>query len=89
MIQPLGLTVILAIVFSKMFHTDITSYAPYIFSGVIFWEFVVSTLTSGSLSFVQAEPYIKQCRNPLAIYPLRIILSSLVILMLASVPLLI
>ena len=87
MLQPLGLTVILSVVFSRMFHSDITSYAPYILSGVIFWEFVGSTMTNGSLSFVQAEPYIKQCRHPLAIYPLRIVLGAMAVMLLASIPL--
>jgi lipopolysaccharide transport system permease protein len=86
-LQPLGMTFLISIVFSKMFHTDITTYAPYILSGIIIWEFLGASLTGGSLSFVQAEPYIKQCKHPLAIYPLRIVLSALMILLLASVPL--
>jgi len=86
-IQPLGMTLLLAFVFSKLFKTDITLYAPYILSGIIVWEFVVSTTTGGSLSFVQADAYIKQCRHPLAIYTLRTVLGAMIVLMMSSIPL--
>ena len=88
-IQPLGLTLLLAFVFSRLLKTDITEYAPYILSGIIVWDFVITSATGGALSFVQADAYIKQCRHPLAIYPLRTVLTAMMILMLASVPLLV
>lgn len=86
-IQPLGLTLLLAFVFSRMFNTDITKYAPYILSGIIIWEFVTTTATGGALSFVQADAYIKQCRHPLAIYTLRTVLTAMIVLLMASLPL--
>lgn len=89
LIQPLGMTLLLALVFSKIFHTDITTYAPYILSGIIVWDFIIANVTGGSLAFVQADAYIKQCSHPLAIYTLRNVLSSVIVLMMASIPLLI
>lgn len=86
-IQPLGMTALLAIVFSKMFNTDITTYAPYVLSGIIVWEFIAASVTGGSLSFVQADAYIKQCRHPLAIYTLRTVLGSSAVLFMASLAL--
>jgi lipopolysaccharide transport system permease protein len=83
-LQPLGMTLLLALVFSRLFHVDIVLYAPYILSGIITWEFMASSLTGGSLAFVQADAYIKQCKHPLAIYTLRLVLSNLIVLMLAS-----
>ncbi len=87
-IQPLGMTLLLSFVFSRLFKTNIIEYAPYILSGIIVWEFIITTATLGALSFVQADPYIKQCRHPLAIYTLRSVLTSMMVLMLASIPLL-
>lgn len=87
LLQPLGLALLLALVFSRLLHADIGVYAPYILSGIIVWDFLVSNVTGGSLSFVQADAYIKQCRHPLAIYTLRSVLGSLIALMLASVSL--
>lgn len=86
-IQPLGMTLLLSIVFGRIFKTEITEYAPYILSGMIVWEFISATAIGGSLSFVQADAYIKQCHHPLAIYTLRTVLVNLMVLMLASLSL--
>jgi lipopolysaccharide transport system permease protein len=86
-IQPLGLTLLVSIVFGKIFHADIGAYAPYILSGLIVWDFVMASAIGGSLTFVQADAYIKQCAHPLAIYSLRTVLTSLINLALASVAL--
>jgi lipopolysaccharide transport system permease protein len=86
-VQPLGMTVLLAIVFGRIFHQDIVEYAPYILSGMITWDFFTATLTGGSLSFVQADAYIKQYHHPLAIYTLRTTLTNLMVLMMASLSL--
>jgi lipopolysaccharide transport system permease protein len=88
-IQPLGMTLLLSLVFGKIFKTEITEYAPYILSGMIIWEFVIASAMGGSLSFVQADAYIKQCQHPLAIYTLRAVLTNLIVLSLASISLII
>lgn len=86
-IQPLGMTALISIVFSKMFHTEIREYAPYILSGIVIWDFVMATAIGGSLAFVQADAYIKQYRHPLVIYTLRTTLTNLMVLLLASISL--
>ena len=84
-IQPLGMTLLLSVVFGRIFKTEITEYAPYILSGMILWEFISASAVGGSLSFVQADAYIKQCQHPLAIYTLRTVLTNLMVLLLASI----
>lgn len=84
-IQPLGMTVLLAVVFGKIFHVDINEYAPYILSGILIWECISASAIGGSLSFVQADAYIKQYRHPLAIYTLRTVLTNISVLLFASV----
>ena len=86
-IQPLGMTLILAFVFSRLLGVDINNYAPYIFSGIIVWEFIITVTIGSATSLINADPYIKQCNHPLAIYTLRTVLTALFILLLASVPL--
>jgi lipopolysaccharide transport system permease protein len=83
-LQPLGLTLLLSFVFSRIFGTEIGSYAPYILSGMIVWEYVVMCVVGGALAFVQADAYIKQTSHPLAIYTLRNALTGLVVLAMAS-----
>lgn len=82
-IQPLGMTLLLAVVLSKMFNSNIFTYAPYILSGIVVWECMTACVTGGALSFVQADAYIKQCKHPLAIYTLRTVLTSLIVLFMA------
>jgi homopolymeric O-antigen transport system permease protein len=85
-LQPLGTALLLAVVLSRLFHTNIRSYAPYVISGMIVWDFIMAVSTGGSLSFVQADAYIKHYRHPLAIYSLRTVLANLAVLVLASMP---
>jgi len=86
-LQPLGLTALLAVVFSRLFNTDVVTYAPYLLSGLLVWDCVLTCVSGGSLSFVQADAYIKQYRHPLAIYTLRTVLTNLIVLALASLAL--
>lgn len=85
--QPLGLTLLISVVFSRLMNQSIADYAPYILSGIIVWEYITVTVVTGSLAFVQADAYIKQTRHPLAIYTLRNTLTGLVIFGFASISL--
>jgi lipopolysaccharide transport system permease protein len=87
MLQPLAMTALVAFVFARLLKTDISQLAVHILSGLVVWEFAMATCVGGALSFVQADAYIKQCRQPLAIYTLRTVLTSGIVLLVASVPL--
>jgi len=75
------------LVFSRIFHADITAYAPYILSGVIVWECISGCVAGGALAFVQADAYIRQNKHPLAIYTLRTTLLYVILLALSSLAL--
>lgn len=83
LIHPIALTSLLTFVMSNLFHTQMYSYAPFIFSGLIFWEFISSSAVQGCSSFVNAAGYIKQFSHPLIIYSLRGVIPSLVNLLFA------
>ncbi|EGV20019.1 ABC transporter permease [Thiocapsa marina] len=87
-IQPLGLTLLLSLVLSRLFGADIVRFSVHILSGVVVWEFVGACCAGGSLSFVQADAYIKQFRQPLAIYSLRTVLTATLVLCTASLAML-
>lgn len=86
-IQPLGLTLLIAFVFGRVFGADIRTYAPYILSGIIVWEFITASISAGSMAFIQADQYIKQCNHPLAIYSLRTVLLNSYVMIVASMSL--
>ncbi|PIS02435.1 MAG: ABC transporter permease [Chlamydiae bacterium CG10_big_fil_rev_8_21_14_0_10_42_34] len=88
-IHPLALTLILGFVMGKLFHSPISSYAPYILSGLVLWEFIVSSATTGCNAFINAESYIQQFAHPVVIYSLRSTLTCFVNFCIALIGLLI
>jgi lipopolysaccharide transport system permease protein len=78
LIQPLALTLLLAFVMGHFFHAPMNDYAPFIFSGLIFWEFITSSAVHGCSSFINAEGYIKQFNHPLLIYTLRNVIPCMI-----------
>ncbi len=82
-VQPLMLTSIIAVVFGFVFHQRMSTYAPYILSGILVWDVILGAVVTNSYSFMQAETYIRQFAHPVSIYPLRAALVSLSTFMLA------
>jgi ABC-type polysaccharide/polyol phosphate export permease len=70
-ISPLGLALIVAFVYSKIFNANFKSFFPYFFSGLISWNFIAGSANAGTSAFLSAEGYIKQINVPLEIFPLR------------------
>jgi lipopolysaccharide transport system permease protein len=76
LLQPIAMTAILCTVFIKIFHQELTYFAPFLMSGLTFWNFLVTTSIQGTYCFFQGECYIRQYPAPLAIYPLRTLLGA-------------
>lgn len=70
-VSPLCLTMIMSVVFATVFKTDIVTYAPYILSGLLFWDVISGSLVSGSYSIISNESYIRQFNHPITIYTLK------------------
>jgi ABC-type polysaccharide/polyol phosphate export permease len=76
LLQPVAMTAVLCTVFAGVFDLTLSEYAPYLLSGLTFWNFVSASAITGCQSFFQGESYIRQHRAPLAIYPLRTTLGA-------------
>ncbi|HXG13420.1 MAG TPA: ABC transporter permease [Gemmataceae bacterium] len=76
LLHPLVMTAILCTVFHRLFHADISSYAPFVLAGLACWNYILFVTIQGSLCFLQGEPYIRQFPAPIAIYPLRTALAG-------------
>ena len=76
LLQPVAMTAVFCTVFAGIFGASLSEYAPYLLSGLTFWNFVSTAAVGGCQSFVQGEAYIRQHRAPLAMYPLRTTLSA-------------
>jgi ABC-type polysaccharide/polyol phosphate export permease len=77
LLHPLLMTIVLATVFGQFFHRgDVKTYAPFLLSGLILWNFIATTMNLGCHCFFQGESYIRQYPAPLAIYSLRTTLGA-------------
>jgi ABC-type polysaccharide/polyol phosphate export permease len=83
LLHPICMTIILTIVFNKMFNQPIASYAPYVLAGLATWNYVLTVVQHGCHCFFLGESYIRQYPAPLAIYPLRTALGGTVHFLLA------
>lgn len=76
LLHPIAMTVVLCVVFSQLFNMGVRDYAPFLLSGLIFWNFIAATMNQGCQCFFLGESYIRQHPAPLAIYPLRTALGA-------------
>jgi ABC-type polysaccharide/polyol phosphate export permease len=76
MLHPVAMTIILATVFRTVFHQDPFFYVPFLISGLVFWQFIVTVSLQGCYCFFLGESYIRQYPAPMAIYPLRTLLGA-------------
>lgn len=74
MVNPLILMLMITLIFGHLFSIPMEDFAPYVFSGLVVWEFILGCALIGCNSLLASEAYIKQFRHPLVIYPLKTIL---------------
>lgn len=70
----------MGIVFGLIFKTELSDYLPFLAVSIIFWGFVSSVLSDGCMSFIVAEPIIKQLNVSMFIHVLRVIWKNILIL---------
>ncbi len=88
-LSPLLLTVIMAVVFSVAFHNDIKTYAPYILTGILFWELFSGSFQAGGYAIISNQFYIRQCSHPYSFYTLKSALVFSVTFLIAMISLLV
>jgi ABC-type polysaccharide/polyol phosphate export permease len=76
LLQPLAMTAIICVVFSKLFGMSIADMAAYVLIGLACWNYILTSTLSGCQCFFQGESYIRQYPAPMAIYPLRTVLGA-------------
>jgi len=76
LLNPLAMTIVLSVVFHELFDMNIKEFGLYLLTGICFWNFVASVVAGGCNCLFQGEVYIRQFPAPMAIYPLRTVLSS-------------
>jgi lipopolysaccharide transport system permease protein len=83
MINPLALTLMMVLIFGNIFNIPMKDFAPYVFSGLIVWDFVLGSVLGGCNSMLSSEGYIRQFKHPFAIYPLKTTLVNITTFLIA------
>jgi ABC-type polysaccharide/polyol phosphate export permease len=76
LLHPICMTAILCLVFHRIFKQSVADYAPHVLAGLAVWHYIVNCSLQGCQSFFMGEQYIRQTPMPLAIFPLRTVLSG-------------
>ncbi len=76
LLNPVAMALVLCVVFNKLFQLDARDFWLFLLAGLSFWNFIAGSVMQGCQAFRMGESYIRQHRTPLAIYPLRTVLSG-------------
>jgi lipopolysaccharide transport system permease protein len=85
MLHPLASALVMGFVFHTIFHRPVREYLPYLLCGLACWSYLTGVATDGCLSYIHAENYIRQHPLPLAVYPLRTTLGTMIHFIIALV----
>lgn len=78
LINPLLMMSVMALVFATLFKADLKTFAIFLFSAMIPWNFFNSVVTQSGTSFINNEGLIKKIYLPKAIFPLSIAFALLI-----------
>jgi lipopolysaccharide transport system permease protein len=83
LLHPVATALVMCTVLHRLFQVDLCHFIPFLMAGLAFWGYLAGVTLQGCQCFVDAEPYIRQHPLPLAVYPLRAALRTLVDLLIA------
>ncbi|HPO59568.1 MAG TPA: ABC transporter permease [Anaerolineaceae bacterium] len=87
MLNPLGMMIVLTLVFSQLFNS-IEGYAAYVLSGLVAWNFFSQTTSAAIASLVWGGDFFRRIYTPRSVFAISSIGTGLVNLVLSLVPLL-
>lgn len=78
LVNPLLMMSVMALVFATLFKADLKTFAIFLFSAMIPWNFFNAVVTQSGTSFINNEGLIKKIYLPKAIFPLSITFALLI-----------
>lgn len=87
MLNPLGMMIVLSIVFSNVFKVDMVGYPAYVLSGLIVWTFFSQTSSNAINVLVWGGDLLQRIYIPRSTFAISAICTGLVNLILSMVPL--
>lgn len=74
--RPIGMTVVLCTVFSKILKEPTNTFAPYLFIGITMWQFLTESILLGCTCFSEGASYLRQQPVPVLVFPLRVVVGA-------------
>lgn len=71
--------VILSIIYSRLFHTPLEHYMPFLTVGYVVWGFISSTTSEACNVFFESARIIKQIKLPYSIYVMRVVWRNFIV----------
>lgn len=87
-LQPLLTMLVMHAVFSSLFRFRIESYSVYVLAGVLFWNFFSQSITASMNSLRGNADLVRKVPVPLFVFPLATVISGVINMLLALIPLL-
>ncbi len=70
----------LGFLYSRLFHTDIHSYLPFLSLSLVLWNFISLLTADGCTCFTSAESVIRGIRMPLIVHAARVVVRNVLVL---------
>lgn len=87
MLDPLLMMLVFYFVFAGLFRQTIGNYTAYVISGITMWQLFAQGTQVASLAFISNRNLMNKLYMPKSIFPLSVVMSSLVHFLFALVPL--
>ncbi len=87
MLQPLLMMGVLNLVFSSIFRFPLKNYPVYALSGLLFWNFFQQSIVASMNSLRANSLILQKLPVPMAVFPVATVISGLINLLFAMVPL--
>jgi ABC-2 type transport system permease protein len=88
MLQPLLMMLVLQAVFSTLFRFNVSNYPVYAMAGILFWNFFSQSIVASMNSLRSNAQLLKKVPVPMEVYPVATVVSGVLNLIFALVPLL-
>lgn len=79
-ISMLIFIVVMGVIYSRLFHQDVTEYLPFFTAGFLFWTFISSTINESADLFKSNSGFVKQIKLPYNLYVLKLLTRNVIIL---------
>ncbi|MFQ3650724.1 MAG: ABC transporter permease, partial [Gemmataceae bacterium] len=76
LLQPLAMTCVLTMVYTRVLQVEFSQFAPLLLSGLAFWGLIHAACVQGCGCFLLGEAFLRQQPIPSVIFPLRVVLTS-------------